>query len=82
VKPEQDIYLDLAGLASYSSLGRTTLRELIQQGEIPAYCPRGKILVKRSDFDEWVSRHRVKPQAEVNQIVRDVMEQLREAKGG
>ena len=77
---KQDGYLDLAHLASYSSLGKTTLRLLIQIGELPAFQPRGKLLVKRSDFDEWMSRHRVRPQVEVDQIVKDVMDELRNTK--
>ena len=57
MKEPDDTYMDLAKLAAYSSLGRTTLRDLIQQGQIPAYCPRGKILVRKSEFDEWVAKH-------------------------
>ena len=74
-----DGYLDLAILTAYSSLGKTTLREHIQLKEVcpPAYCPEDKILVRKSDFDTFIRKHRVMPGAEVNQIVENVMAQLR-----
>lgn len=72
-----DGYLDLKGLATYSSMGRTTLKELIHAGELPAYCPRGKIVVLKSEFDEWVRKHPVRPGKAVADIVNEIMAKQR-----
>ena len=77
MNPEQDTYLDLARLASYSSMGKTTLRELIQMGELQAYCPRGKILVLKSEFDAWVQKHPVRPGKTVKDLINEVMEKMK-----
>jgi excisionase family DNA binding protein len=76
VTAEHDRYVDLAGLAAYSSLGRTTLRDLIRAGEFPAYQPSGKLLVKLSEFDAWVTTHKVGPADRVKQVVNDVIKGL------
>ena len=72
-KLTDDRYLDLAHLASYSSMGKTTLRELIQAGELQAFCPRGKVLVKKSTFDSWVEKHPVRPGKAVADLVNEIM---------
>jgi excisionase family DNA binding protein len=61
-----DLYLSLRGLAGYSSLSRRTLQALVNDASdpIPSYRVGGKILVRKSEFDAWLSRRRnQKPQA-------------------
>ena len=57
---KQDNYLDIKSLSKYSSLSVSTLRNYLakQPDPIPSYCVKRKILVKKSDFDAWMARHR------------------------
>ncbi len=52
----EDRYLDLPRLSEYSSLGVGTLREHCKNNGLPHYRVRGKILVKRSEFDGWMEK--------------------------
>ena len=54
-----DRYLDLEGLAVYSSLGKTTLRRHMRDSGLPYYKLDGKILVKQSEFDRWMQQRMV-----------------------
>jgi hypothetical protein len=75
---DQDNYFDLKALAAYSSLAVPTLREYLAGSDgIPHYKLRGKILVRRSEFDKWLQGFRVDPRAEMRRVVQDVMESLR-----
>jgi hypothetical protein len=77
VNADQDSYFDLKRLSGYSSMGVPTLREYLQGADgIPHYKLRGKILVRRSEFDKWLQGFRVDPRAEVRRVVQDVMESL------
>ncbi len=55
-----DRWLSLRGLADYCSLSRRTLQALVNdpQDPLPSYRVGGKILVRRSEFDAWMSRRR------------------------
>jgi hypothetical protein len=55
-----DPYLSLKALASYSSLSIRTLRSFIERlpaEALPCYRLPGKILVRRSDFDDWIAQY-------------------------
>jgi hypothetical protein len=75
-----DGYLPLKALAQYSGLSVRTLRDCLTDPMRPLVHFRvgGKILVRRSDFDTWVSQFRVatKPMG-VDAIVDDVVNSLR-----
>jgi hypothetical protein len=74
----KDLYFDLKRLADYSSLAVPTLREYLAGSDgIPHYKLRGKILVRRSEFDQWLQAFRVDPKMAVQRVVQDVMESLR-----
>jgi hypothetical protein len=73
----KDQYLDLAGLAAYSGLSRTTLRDHVKLRGLPAYLVEGKILVRRSEFDSWISRYRVKQSQNLKSVVDEVMSRMR-----
>ena len=55
-----DCYLDLPALAEYSCMSERSLRDYINavRHPLPAYRPggKGKLLVKRSEFDRWLAR--------------------------
>ncbi len=53
-----DRYLDLESLSLYSGIGKTSLRHHVEADGLPAYFPKGKILVKKSDFDSWIKQYR------------------------
>jgi hypothetical protein len=57
-----DCYFDLKGLAAYSSMSERSLRDYLHdpRNPLPYFKPggRGRVLVKRSDFDRWLSAWR------------------------
>ena len=57
---DHDKYLDIKGLSKYSSLSVRTLRDYLADDAdpIPSYCIKRKILVRKSEFDLWIKRHR------------------------
>jgi hypothetical protein len=75
-----DAYLPLKALAQYSGLSVRTLRDHLTDSmrPLPHFRVGGKIIVRQSDFDVWVSQFRVavKPTG-VNSIVDDVVAALR-----
>lgn len=72
---EGDRYLDLRTLAAYAGLSRRTLRTWLSHPAhpLPHYRVGGKILVRRAEFDAWVSQFRVAPPSRVETIVRDLL---------
>ena len=74
-----DPYLDLRGLAEYSTLSlRTLARHLGDPTRpLPHYKVRGKILVRRSEFDAWMQGFRRHPPAAVPRLVDEVLEKFR-----
>ena len=76
----QDRYLDLQRLSEYSSISVRTLREYLSHSDspIPSYQIKRKILVKQSEFDSWMDRHKVDANytdAVVDGIVNDLHKQ-------
>jgi excisionase family DNA binding protein len=76
-----EAYLSLKDLARYSGLSVRTLRGHIadQLRPLPSYRVGGKVLVRRSDFDVWVSQFRVDRSsiASVDSLIDDVVGALR-----
>ena len=60
IQQDLDPYFSLKGLAGYASLSRRTLQDLINatRDPLPSYRVGSKILVKKSDFDRWMTRRR------------------------
>jgi hypothetical protein len=77
--PEAEAYLGLAALSRIAGLSVRTLRDRIHDAidPIPAFRigGAGKLLVRRSEFDAWMSRRRFKPET-VDAIVADVLGEL------
>ncbi|HWT77861.1 MAG TPA: helix-turn-helix domain-containing protein [Candidatus Methylomirabilis sp.] len=60
ITAELDPYFSLRGLTGYTSLSRRTLQDLVNdpRDPLPSYRIGGKILVRKSDFDLWMTRRR------------------------
>ena len=72
----KDQFLDLKGLSLYSSLGVGTLREYLRSSSLPHYRLRGKILIKRSEFDDWMQRFRTGEQT-LDSVVDEILDNLK-----
>ena len=76
-----DPFLSLRALANYSCVSVRKLRELLEDSvhPLPHYRLGAKILVRRSEFDAWMTAYRKAGQADVGRIVDTVMRDLRGA---
>jgi len=73
-----DRFFDPKGLSVYSSLGLSSLRYHIKANGLPCYSVRNnkgqvtKVLVKRSEFDAWMTRKwKLDIEEIANQVLRD-----------
>ena len=70
-------WLGLRELTKYADISEGTLRSWIYApvDPLPASKVSGKLLVRKSDFDAYLQRYRIRPLEEVNvdAIVRDVL---------
>lgn len=76
VSPE---YFDLRGLARYSSCSVRWLRERLvaSTAPLPHYRIKGKLLVKREEFDQWMAGFRTRPTPnQLDTIVEGVVQDL------
>ncbi len=55
-------YLSLVDLAKYSAMSTRTLRRHLEDTThpLPAYRIGGKVLIKRSEYDEWAAEFRTR----------------------
>lgn len=72
---QEDRYFDLRGLAEYSALGVGTIRDHIKGG-LPAFKVKGKVLIKRSEFDEWIEAFRLGTKRDLDAMADDIVEVL------
>ena len=72
-----DKYLDLKSLSEYSSLGVPTLRDHIRSEGLPYFKVKGKILVKQSEFEEWIESFRVDTNCQLTGLVDSVIGSLK-----
>jgi excisionase family DNA binding protein len=73
----KDQYFDLRGLSVYSALGVGTLRNYLKSGGLPFFKLRGKILIKRSEFDAWLEGYRVNRKQDLNNVVDEILTSLK-----
>jgi len=73
----EDRYLDLPKLSEYASMAVPTLRDYCRQGQLPYFKLKGKILIKRSEFDAWIEGFRADPQVKLEVIANDVISELK-----
>jgi hypothetical protein len=70
-----DPLLSLKALAGYASLSVRTLRgfiELPPDHALPCYRLRGKVLVRRSEFDAWIERYRTRGRPSLTRALREM----------
>ena len=72
----KDRYFDLKGLSTYSSLCVSTLRDHIKVNGLPHYQVKGKILIKKSEFDLWFSKFKVVRVQDPEKIANEVMREI------
>jgi excisionase family DNA binding protein len=74
-------WLGLRELSVYANVSERTLRLWIRspRDPLPATKIRGKVLVRRTDFDRFLERHQIQPLAaiDVDRIVDEVLGQHR-----
>ena len=75
VKTFKDCFFDLKGLSAYSCISVGSLRDYLKTG-LPYFKLKGKILIKRSEFDLWIERYRVNRSLDIDNIVNGVMSDL------
>ena len=78
ISTQVDPFLSLKALAGYSSISCRKLRDFLEQPQHPLPCYRvcGKILVRRSEFDAWITTYRHQGRRDVDTIVSDVLRTL------
>ena len=70
-----DPYLGLKALSTYSGLSVRKLRALTVRDRadaLPTYRIDGRVLVRRSEFDEWLSRYRITGRPGVLKALREM----------
>jgi len=72
-----DQYFDLKHLSGYSCLAVPTLRDYLKDG-LPHFKLKGKVLVKKSEFDAWLESFRVDKNQELDAIVERAINSLSE----
>jgi hypothetical protein len=79
---EADSYSGLAPLSRAANLSVRTLRDRINDpvDPLPAYRVGAKILVRRSEFHDWMRRRRIKAET-VDAVVDGVLRELAGAAG-
>ena len=73
----RDQFFDLSGLSSYSSLKVPTLRSYIRFEGLPCFKVKGKILIKKSEFDQWIQRYRINKNQELDAVVDGILGDLK-----
>ncbi len=76
----KDQYFDLRGLSAYSSLGVGTIRDHIRSGSLPSFKVKGKILVRKSEFDCWLEENFRISGESLNHMVDEIMNNLKTGK--
>lgn len=78
VQTDFDPFFGLKALSRYSSLSVRTLREYLKDPihPLPHYRVGGKILVRQSEFDAWISHYRQAGNAAVERIVDEVIDSV------
>jgi hypothetical protein len=73
----RDQFFDLRGLSVYSALAVGTLRDHIKSENLPAFKIKGKLLIRRSEFDSWIEKFRLNKTQNLDTLADDVLESLK-----
>ena len=76
----KDQFFDLKGLSEYSTLHIPTLRDYIRKDNLPCFEVRGKILIRRSEFDQWLNQFRMRKEQDLNAIADEMIKNLKSDK--
>ncbi len=74
-----DSYLDLRALNAYSSISIPTLREHLKDPctPLPHFKVKGKILIRKSEFDGWMNGFRADEAEKLEEIVESAINDLK-----
>jgi hypothetical protein len=74
----EDCFMPLKALSKYSGLSVRTLRTYLSHAirPLPHYRPGGKILVKRSEFDDWIARFKATEFSKGSAILAELLTDL------
>jgi len=77
-----DPYLSLKALAGYSGLSVRTLRSYLTDPFHPLPCYRvgGKVLVRRSEFDRWITRYRQEGREQLDALVEEIVSEVKQGR--
>jgi len=75
--PNTDQYMSLKGLSTYSAMGVPTLRDYMRSEGLPHFKLKGKVLIKRSEFDRWLEKYRVDQAQDLISLVDGVMDAIK-----
>ncbi|MBW1668864.1 MAG: helix-turn-helix domain-containing protein [Deltaproteobacteria bacterium] len=73
----EDRYFDLQSLSNYSGVSVSALRDYIRRDNLPCFKLRGKVVVKRSEFDSWIEQFRYHPTEDLDRIADEVIQSLK-----
>ena len=73
-------YFDLRGSSAYSSIALPALRDYIKKYNLPCFKVSGKILVQKSEFDQWLQRFQVRRNVNLSALVNEVLGYIRSPK--
>ena len=77
---DTDRLLDLKRLSEYSSLGIPTLRDYLRSNGLPYFKLKGKILVRLSEFNNWLESFKVDTKPDLDTLADDVLKSLKGVK--
>jgi hypothetical protein len=67
-------YFDLRAFSQFSSIPVPTARDYIKKEGLPCFKVRGKVLIKRTEFEVWLEGYRLK--SNVGEVVNSVLNSL------
>jgi len=72
-------YIDLHDLIAYSGRSRRWIQRRIKYAALPVYCPDGKHMFKKSEFDAWLLAYKKTGNPALQTIVNEVVASLHRA---
>jgi predicted DNA-binding transcriptional regulator AlpA len=75
----EECYIDLRALVAYSGRSRKWIQRRIKYAALPVYCPNGKLMFKKSEFDSWLLAYRKTGNPALQTIVNEVVASLHRA---
>ena len=73
----KDQFFDLKGLSAYSAISVGSLRDYLKSGGLPYFKLRGRVLIKRSEFDSWIESYRINKKQDLNNVVDEILTSLK-----